>query len=173
MYSGYRPHSKACRKYTFISSFTIPFRNKKFIGKNGFTLLELIIVIFLITLITGLSVVFFANFLPSAKFNTTVRDIVTSVRQARTLAQLQGERQVLAFDLDSKKYGIEGRQTKTVPEDVQLKIIDPFFGEIIEGKYNFIFHAQRADGGRIVLSDDKRTANIIMDPVIGSVVINE
>jgi prepilin-type N-terminal cleavage/methylation domain-containing protein len=138
---------------------------------KGFTLLELIIVLFLISLILGLSVIYFANFLPSNRFKATVRDISTTIRQARALAQIHGERQIITIDLDSKNYGIEGRVTKNVPSGIQIKVLDPISGDIYEGKYQLIVHSIGIEGGTIILWDDKRKASIAIDPVVGSLVI--
>ncbi|MEW6569622.1 MAG: prepilin-type N-terminal cleavage/methylation domain-containing protein [Nitrospirota bacterium] len=138
---------------------------------NGFTLLELIIVLFLITLILSLSLIFFANFLPSNRFKATVRDISTMVRQARSLARIHGESQVFTVNIDSKEYGIEGRKPKDIPPGIQVKIVDPLSGEINEGSYQFIFYEIGFEGGTIVLWDQKRTASIQLDPVVGSLVI--
>jgi len=139
---------------------------------NGFTLLELIIVLFLITLILGLSTIFFANILPSNRLNATVRDISATIRQARTLTRTHGERQAVTIDLDSKKYGIEGRGVKDIPSDIYIKVIDPLSGEIYSGKYQIVLHATGSiEGGTIVLWNNKKTVSIQMDPVVGSVVI--
>ncbi len=142
--------------------------NKK---SNGFTLLELIIVLFLITLILGLSTLFFANLLPSSKFNATVRDVSSTIRQARSLAKIHGNSQIVIIDLDSKSYGIEGYNMKTFPPDIQIKIIDPLNGEIFEGKYKFIVHSISIEGGTIVLWNNKKAVYIQMDPVVGSIVM--
>ncbi len=138
---------------------------------KGFTILELLIVLFLTVLILGLSVLFFANFLTSHKFNATVRDISTTIKQARALAQIHGERQTFTIDLDTKKYWIEGHEAKDIPSDIKIMIKDPMFGEIREGKYNFILHEIGVEGGEIVLSSNKKSASIQLDPVIGSMVI--
>lgn len=141
------------------------------LNKKGFTLLELIIVLFLITLIVGLSTIFFANLLPSSKFNSTVRDVTSTIRHARTLAQIHGKKQIVKLDLDSKKYGIEGYSMKNFPTDIQIKIVDPLAGEISEGKYQFIVHSVSIEGGTIVLWNNKKAVNIQMDPIAGSIVM--
>jgi general secretion pathway protein H len=139
---------------------------------NGFTILELIIVLFLITLILGLSTLFFANVLPSSRFNATIRDISATIRYARSLSQIHGENQTITIDLDSKKYGIDGHSAKDIPSDINVKVIDPLLGEIQKGEYHLILHAFNGiEGGTIVLWNQKKTASIHMDPVVGSVVI--
>jgi general secretion pathway protein H len=142
------------------------------LNRSGFTLLELIIVIFLITLMVGLSSVFFANTLPSGRFNATARDIASTIRQARHLAQLNGEKQVITINMDSGSYGIEGRGEKILPSGIHIKVLDPLAGDITSGKYHMGFYAAgRAEGGTIVLWNSNKAAHIDIDPVAGAVII--
>ncbi len=141
-------------------------------GEAGFTLLELIIVMFLITLMLGLSAAFFANTLPSGRFNATAREIASAIRQARHLAALNGEKQVITIDMDSGRYGIEGRSEKSLPPGIAIKVIDPLAGDITNGKYHMTFHAAgSSEGGTIVLWNSSRAAHISIDPVAGAVII--
>lgn len=142
------------------------------VGKGGFTLLELMVVMVLITLVIGISTVFFANTLTSSEFNTTIRDIATTIRHARSLAQIHGERKAVTIDLDSKTYWIEGKKVREIPSDIQIKIIDPLYGDIFEGKYQIVSNAMGGVyGGTIVLWNDKKTVTIQPDPIVGSVVV--
>ncbi len=142
------------------------------VGKDGFTLLELMIVMLLMTLVIGISTIFFANTLTSSKFNTTVRDVSTTIRHARSLAQIHGERKAVTIDLDSKTYWIDGKKVREIPSDIQIKIIDPLYGEIFEGRYQVVSNAMGGiQGGTIVLWNDKKTASIQPDPIVGSVVV--
>lgn len=138
----------------------------------GFTLLELIIVLFLMTLILGMATLFFANVLPSNRLNATARSVSATIREARSLARIHGESQVVTIDFDSKKYGIEGRGSRDIPDDISIKVIDPVAGEVQQGKYLFIFHPSGGiEGGTIVLWNAKKVVTIQPDPVAGSVVI--
>lgn len=139
---------------------------------SGFTLLELIVVLFLITLMLGLSSVFFANTLPSGRFNATAREIAATIRQAKHLAQRLGEKQVVTINMDSKSYGIEGRTRKELPSGVSFKVIDPLSGEITGGNYTIAFHATGStEGGTVILWNSTRTAQILIDPIAGAVII--
>ena len=97
--------------------------------ENGFTLLEIIIVMSLMTLILGLSTVYFAGFLPSAKFNAAGREISGMIRHARSLARMNMERRTVVIDLDSRIYGIEGLGTKPFRRN-RVRVLDPVSGEI-------------------------------------------
>ena len=138
----------------------------------GFTLLEIIIVLSLITLIVGLSAAFFAQTLPSQQFNTTVRQISATMKHARALAQMKGERQVFTVDLDSRQYGLEGQGERQLPPDMGVKVIDPLSGEITKGKYYFVFYATGAfEGGTIELWNNRKKNQIHLDPIVGTVIV--
>jgi len=139
-------------------------------NRDGFTLLELIIVVLLIIIILGISTVFFANILPKGKFDTLIRDISSTIRLAKALSQASSDAQTVVIDLDSKRYGIEGRAIREIPPNVDVKIADPFLGEIVRGRYEFGVQAGVFEGGAIILSDGKRSARINIDPVVGAVV---
>ncbi|MEI6158020.1 MAG: prepilin-type N-terminal cleavage/methylation domain-containing protein [Atribacterota bacterium] len=134
--------------------------------KNGFTLLEVILVLFLITLIVGLSSVFFAGFLPSAKINATGREITGMIRHARSLARLNMESRTVLIDLDNRTYGIEGMATKYFPPDARIQVIDPFSdNEITRGQYPIVFYPIGGmTGGTIILSLGKKEIRINLDP---------
>lgn len=137
---------------------------------KGFTLLEIIIVLFLVTLIMGLSAVLFSSFLPSAKFNAAGREMAAMIRHARSLARMNMASQNFVIDLDNRTYGIEGLPTKHIPEESSLRVIDPSSGEITQGKYSIVFNpAGSMAGGTIILSMRKKVLRIDMDPITGAV----
>lgn len=138
----------------------------------GFTLLELILVLFLVTLIIGLSTLLFVNALPSSRLNSVARDMSATIRYARSLAAINGGRQTFTLNLDERTYGIEGRGEKRLPDEVTVKIEDPFYGEVVRGHRRFVFQAiGTSETSTIVLSTKKRTVRIEMDPIIGAVTI--
>jgi general secretion pathway protein H len=143
--------------------------------KNGFTLLEIIIILFLITLILGLSSVFFAGFLPSTKINATGREITGIIRHARSLARMNMESRTVMIDLDNRTYGIEGMEMKHFPPEASIRMIDPLSGgEITRGKYPIVFSpAGGATGGTIILSWGKKAIRIDMNPITGAVSIKD
>lgn len=141
-------------------------------ASQGFTLLELIIVIFLISLITGMSSLFFVNALPSRKFDATVRDISASIRHAKALASLTGEDQTLLIDMDQRQFGIKNRSHKKIPEGINIIVTDFLNQQFMTGEYPIVFHATGGvEGGTIALSQDKKRAAILIDPVVGAVTV--
>jgi len=141
-------------------------------NKSGFTLLELMIVLVVISLLLGLSSVYFSGQMPGYRFRATARDLSATMRFAQLQAVMNGSKQTLTIDMDAKRYGIEGREIKNIDPAIAIKVLDPFSGEISRGAYHFVFSpAGAAQGGAIVLASGKKTVRIELDPVVGSVVI--
>jgi competence protein ComGD len=137
---------------------------------RGFTLLEIILVLFLITLILGLTAVSFSGFLPSVKFDAMGREISATIRHARSAARMSMETKTIVIDLDNKLYGMEGGTVRYLPTDLLIRIIDPFAGEITQGKYPIIFNPTGGiDAGTIILSRGKKLLQIRIDPIVGAV----
>jgi general secretion pathway protein H len=157
-------------------SFTdlqINMKRKRVEGREkGFTLLEVIIVITLVVLILGLTTLFFGNALPGARLNSAARELSAMMRYAKILAQNNGELQTVLINLDTGRYGIEGVQTRNIPEGINIRVTDPVTGEVSRGDYAVLFHESGiAEGGTITLRNAKRTVNIEIDPIVGSVIL--
>ena len=141
---------------------------------HGFTLLELIIVIVIIVLVLGMSSLFFASTVPSAKLSGLSREMSSILKLARISAQNKGEKQTVIIDLDSKTFGIEGREAKIIPPEIIIRVIDPLSGEVNGGKYSFIFYETGGiEGGSILLAYKRKTISIETDPVVGSIVVKQ
>lgn len=139
---------------------------------KGFTLLELIIVMFVIGLTLSLSAVLFSNSLPSSKFSATTMEMAATIRHARALAQLRGEKQTLTIDMDAHKYGIDAMASKDIPPGISIKIVDPLQGDVQTGKYQLDFPPTGGtQGGTIVLWNSKKTVKIEIDPIVGAAVV--
>ncbi len=142
------------------------------VNGNGFTLLELVIVMTLMVLFLGLSGVHFANRLPSAKLDGTARELSGLIRMARIEAMSIREERRVTIDLNRRTYGLKGAARRTVPEGVAISVVDPVRGGIYGGEYDIIADASGTVGScEIILGTKKKTFRIEIDPVIGSVVV--
>ncbi len=139
---------------------------------EGFTLLEILIVLILIALMLGLSAVLFGNTMSSGRLDAAARDVSATIRHAKSLARINGQTQTVSIDLDSRQYGIEGGGTRYLPKDVQVMIKDQFGTEIRRGGFNVTFEPYAGvEGSTIVLWNNKKSVDIQLDPVVGTVVI--
>jgi general secretion pathway protein H len=137
-------------------------------SSKGFTLLELMIVLFVAMLMVGMAVVAMMGRLPAAKLDATVREMSAMMRQARMEAKIQGEPQALVMDLDSGSYGLDGKKLRKIPNEILLKVDDSLAGEMDTGIYRFVFSPFGGiDGGRVILSTGQRSISIRPDPVVG------
>jgi general secretion pathway protein H len=141
---------------------------------SGFTLLELMIVLVLVTIVTGLSTVFFANSLPSAKLNATGRELSAMIRQAALLSKSRGETQVISINFDTRRYGLEGGISRNIPREIGIRVIDDALGEVSSGVYPITFHESGGiEGGTILLWSNKRRLAVSIDPILGSTVVRQ
>ena len=147
---------------------------RKLKGIAGFTLLELLLVIFLLTLVLGISAAFSFSNVSSAKFDSMAREMTATMKKARLLAYMHNERQILTIDMDNRLYGIQGRKTRGIPSKLQITIHDTVKGEISKGQYSFVFSPSgRMEGGTIVMKSGKKEVKILTDPIVGSVLIRD
>ena len=152
--------------------FTKTIKNNRSCNNKGFTLLELIAVITLVTLVLGLTTLFFGNALPGARLNAAARELSATMRYARMLARNNGEPQTVKIDLDERSYGVEGASVKLLPDNVRIQVTDSVTGDTSTGIYSVLFNESgTVEGGMITLWNSKRTVNIELDPIIGSVVV--
>ncbi|MDI6743586.1 MAG: prepilin-type N-terminal cleavage/methylation domain-containing protein, partial [Smithella sp.] len=80
---------------------------------RGFTFIEILIVVFLMSLITGITTIFFANTLPSARHKATARELAATIKYTRHLAFAKNEKQIINIDLDANNYFIKGREIRS------------------------------------------------------------
>lgn len=135
---------------------------------RGFTLLELIIVTVLAVLVLGLVGLLFANTVPSARLTATAGEIVATMRQLKALAEMSGEDERFVVDLDTKRYGVEGRRARAIPAEISVKAVDPLYGEVKSGKYYMVASGMGMEGGALILSYRKKSLRIQADPILGA-----
>jgi general secretion pathway protein H len=135
---------------------------------GGFTLLELVIVIFLAALLVGMGIIALMGRLPAAKLDTTVREMSATMRQARSLARTHMQKQSVVVDLDARSFGIEGKPSRKIPDEIGIRIDDPLAGEVERGVHHLAFSPHGGiDGGAVVMTAGRRVVSIRSDPVMG------
>lgn len=142
----------------------------KLLFGDGYTLVELLVVIVLISISMGLMVMSFGKALPGATIRSTVREFSTALRYSKGLSQIKGKPYEVEINFDEMSYTYKDKR-RFFPKGVKVYAIDPTDGEISSGNWLVTFFPEGgATGGEVVLYDHKREFHIFIDPVVGSVV---
>ena len=146
----------------------IPNNASQLSASSGFTLLELMIVLFLAMFMMGMGIISMMGRLPAAKLDATAREMSAMMRQARILAKIQGEKQAIVVDLGARSYGIEGKKSRKIPEEIHLEIDNTLTGVTDNGIYRLVFSPFGGiDGGTVMLSTGQRSISIKPDLIMG------
>jgi len=141
-------------------------------GSSGFTLLELIIVLLLIGLITGLVMVSLTTALPSTRFRSEVRKLGSLMIYAKNRAEYLNQEKEVILDLEKREAHYEGKTRVAFSEDTEIYAIDPVDGEIREGLYRLVFFPGGGSTGSVIVITRKgRKTEIQLDPLTGSVIL--
>jgi len=135
------------------------------------------IVIFLMSLITGITTIFFANTLPAAKHKAAARELAATIKYARHMAFAKNEKQVVNIDLDAKNYFLEGRTTKSLPSEVSITVHENNLNAnpIRQGKYTISYNATAggSNWNSIELARGEKVITIKSDPIMVAVFADE
>ena len=88
---------------------------------RGFTLIELLVVMAIGALLVALVPPAFDRLRDVSQYRDTVRAMVVELRQARQQAIAFGQVVNFRVDLSGRKFGIEGRPFKTLPDSLEVK----------------------------------------------------
>ena len=88
---------------------------------RGFTLIELLVVFALLALLVAVVPVAFERLRESAQYRSTVRGMMSDMRQARQKAIAEGAEVRFRLDLTARTFGVDGRPAHDVPLPLQLR----------------------------------------------------
>ncbi|MCI4627020.1 MAG: prepilin-type N-terminal cleavage/methylation domain-containing protein [Candidatus Magnetoovum sp. WYHC-5] len=138
--------------------------------KHGYTLIELIVVLLLISIALGLTLMSVAKGINHGSLKETTKELSSVMRYAKNKAQILGTDMTVMINLDEKYYTFDGKK-KELSDKFYIKVNDPLKGEINIGKWEAVFYLEGgSSGGEVVLSDGQNTYNITIDPLVGSVI---
>ena len=143
---------------------------------RGFTFIEVMIVVFLMSLIVGITTIFFANTLPSAKHRAAARELAATIKYARHLAFINNEKQKIDIDLDAKNYFIEGREIKTIAPEISITVYgnEVNANPVRQGKYIISYDTTAgSDWSSIELTRGKKVITIKSDPIMVAGIVDD
>jgi prepilin-type N-terminal cleavage/methylation domain-containing protein len=136
---------------------------------RGFTFIEVMIVVFLMSLILGITTIFFANTLPSAKHKAAARELAATIKYAKHLAFVKNEKQIINIDLDAKNYFITGRETRSIPSEISITVYENKVNAnpVRQGKYIISYDTTAGSNwGSIELARKGKVITITSDPIM-------
>lgn len=134
----------------------------------GFTLLELLVVLVLMGLVTGVAVPLLASGMPGTQLKASVRDLLAGLRQARDRAIIRRQDTALTIDVRKHAFQVSGDpHIYQLPSKVQigLFVADTQAGGDV-GAFRF-YPDGSSTGGRVTVSLDRTTYRIDVDWLTG------
>jgi general secretion pathway protein H len=168
---------KVVKKTIWISS--VGKTLNRTIPPNGFTLLELILVLMLMGLIGGLTLPFVVSTLDRIKLQSEVRQIASAIQFTRSEAISRKTLFIFNVDIDNNNYWLaipkqeEITQSKPIDETVRIMDYQSADETLTEGKFEILFYPRgNSSGGtiRFISTDDEDEENIYevtIDPITG------
>jgi len=139
--------------------------------QRGFTLLELVVVLFVVVLgfsVIGLNL---ASGSDSTEIRAAARDMVSALRYARGQALMTREETTVAINLDNKNYTVSGRDKQyKIPETIEITVVTAQTELNGEGSANIRFFADGSStGGRVTLERDHSVWKIDINWLTGQI----
>ena len=154
--------------------------------ENGFSLLELLVVLVIISLMSAMIVPRIGGTIEKLNLKTAANKIAASLRYARSRAVSEKETYVVSFDFDANRMvvftessvinaQVEGAditpQIYELPEGAWLEVAESIRGEEETKLFEVFFYPSgNSSGGKITLSGEKnRTYTLQIDFITGTV----
>ncbi|OIQ74949.1 hypothetical protein GALL_433900 [mine drainage metagenome] len=135
---------------------------------SGFTLLELLVVLVLMGLITGMAVPLLSSGLPGAQLKASARELLAGLRQARDQAITRRQDAALTIDVQKHNFQVTGdSRVYKLPAKVKIGLFvadTQAAGDV--GAFRF-YPDGSSTGGRVTVSLDRTTYRIDVDWLTG------
>jgi prepilin-type N-terminal cleavage/methylation domain-containing protein len=149
---------------------------------NGFTLIEVMLVVVIIAITAGVAIPKFKGTFKSAQMTDAARSTVRMARYARSLALLKQEPCTLSFAsnrlaLTCGTNSAGSEAFRKLPEDVQISSFENLAGTDRDSAGNRsvqFYSTGMNDGFKVTLSTDvDRRATVVCNPISGKITVVE
>lgn len=191
-------YSKWARRSAYLSNSASRGRRRVVAYASGYTLLELLVVLIIISLVSALAVPRLAGSLSGLRFKTTAKKLAASLRYARSqatsekvtygaLLQMDENRLLILVDPaaltetwqdlagDEEQQGGRVPFIYELPPEIKIEKAESASGEAASGLFSILFFPSGGStGGEIALTDETgRRFQIMVDFITGSVRLND
>lgn len=141
---------------------------------QGFSLLELIVVLAIVALGSVYVTPNFAKTLESVRFKAAVREVASGLRQVRSIALSQGREAAFFLDVARHAYRIDQDRPQRLPETIELtfETAQTELTGFGQGRIRF-FPDGSATGGRIVLRFGRMARRVDVNWLTGRVTVTD
>ena len=140
---------------------------------QGFTLVELVVVVLLIAAMTGIGAMVIGSALPGPQLRGAAKELAGQLRFTRAQAIATGREQVFTLDVAGGRWTAADRRSGELPDDIALRVITAR-GESPADDVAAVrfFPDGAATGGRIVLAIDDAAWRIDVGWLTGEVTLS-
>jgi len=139
---------------------------------QGFTLIEMLAVIALIAIAVTIAAVSL-NGRGRAQLDATAQRVAAGLRDTRTRAMASGKPQWFSVDLRAHAFAAPGRDPRKLPAGATIKVTSAVEDAQQQGVARIrYFPDGSSSGGKIVLSDDRRSMRVDVDWLTGAVAVS-
>ncbi len=143
--------------------------------KRGFTLLELLVVLLIVSLLIALVPPLFSGAVPGTKLKAAVRDLAVTLRLARNQSITHDVETRVYLNLESPAYAIGNEAPRSLPAGIELKVATaPGQSEAKTSRHVVRFFSDGSSSGTLItLSRGKRSYDLHVGWLSGRVTIIE
>ena len=138
--------------------------------RDGFTLMELVVVLFILSLLVAVAAPSFSRTLLSARMRTSASDVRAAFGKARSLAVAEGRVRAVVFDLEKGEFGLDNDAVRRgFPEPVGLGAVrlEGEEAKASPARVRFYPDGTAQDAEVSVDSGDGGTIRVKVDPLTG------
>ena len=144
-------------------------------NEQGFTLIELIVVLVIVILGFSAIAISMSSGNDSAEIKASARDIISALRYARGQALMTHEEITIDFDLEDNSYTVSNRdKIYSVPDEISLTVVTAQNELTGQGQGSIRFYGDGSStGGRVTLERDKAKLQIDINWLTGACELND
>jgi general secretion pathway protein H len=140
---------------------------------RGFTLIEMLAVIVLIAIAATVTAVSLHGG-GRGQLDATAQRVAAGLRDTRTRAMVTSRPQGFTVDLRDRSFAAPGREPRRLPEGASIRVTSAAEDTTQAGVARIRFFPDgSSSGGRVVLSDQRRSAMVAVDWLTGAVTVRK